>query len=736
MRLRSAIVSVVTFCALSTFGVAPLSAQPLPKPVRKGHPMRIKIDSQPQQAAIYIDRKEYGIEGYTPSTLKLPKGSYVVILELPGFKRVERSITVQKSEGFIFALEREARPAVLDVRSVASTESAAGGQLLVDGASVGTVPGRIEVAVGRHIVEVKKAGFKDYRDNVDVSEAETRTLVIDLLPEAKKGTLLVTSDVPGAEVYVDGQRVDTAPTLVQGLLEGSHTVEVRKEGILPWRQVVNVVGNQQNKVEARLSENMPKVGSLRVVSSTPAGEVLVDGEPKGPANVEIPNLKSGQHILELRAPGYVPQVSEIQVVPGEQRIAKIDLIAAVAQKKPNLLRVVTPVPEADVFIDGANVGRAPIERGDMAPGKHFIVVRKSGFAEWKREIDLQEGGQMTLTADLSASGMLKVLANQPSASVYLDGQLVGKTPLTLDNVAVGDHLIEVKLSGHYDAKQPIRIDGGDSKVLSAELAVIPTGPSVSDVARRHRSSSSFSAVTLDTTKVTFDLAAGYMPFGQIRLTVGAWRAAKRNFGIDAGISARSNGYFTEGGAHAKFQFLRAGPIAFGTDLYLGGGAGPQGRNTFGFEHGLLLTLIFGDVVRFTVHPYLQVYTDRSCRSVEEMTAAATTEAKNSDDTSFARKERDACKSNDAQRSPALDTVSGTDSGVPAPQKFDPRSRDAGARMMLQAVIEIAVHHNVNIFFLVEGDPIGQRRALQRQFASLLPDKDSQVYGRAGVTIKF
>lgn len=738
MRLRSTIVSLVTLLAVSLSTGA--GAQTLPKPVRKGHPMRIKIDSAPQQAAIYIDRKEYGIEAYTPSTLKLPKGNYTVILELPGFKRVERQILVKKSEGFMFALEREARPAVLDLRS-AGSDSASGGQLLVDGAAVGTVPGRIEVAAGRHIVEVKKAGFKDYRDNVDVTEGETRTLVIDLVPEAKKGALLVTADVAGAEVYVDGQRVDAAPTLVQGLLEGSHTVEVRKDGVPPWRQVVNVIGNQQTKVEARITENMPKSGSLRIVSSTPGAEVLVDGEPKGPANVEIKDLRAGQHIVEVRAQGFSPQVTEVNVVAGEQRLAKVDLVQLQAQIKPTMLRVVTPVPEADVFIDGASVGRAPIERSDMAPGKHFIVVRKQGFAEWKREIDLQDGGQMTVTADLSASGSLKVLANVPGANVFIDGQMVGKTPLTLDNVAVGDHLIEVKLAGHYDAKQPIRIDGGDAKVLSAELAVVQTGPSSSEIARRHRSSSSFSAVTLDTQKVTLDLAAGYMPFGQLRLTVGAWRHGKRALGIDAGIEARSSGYYSTGGAHVKFQFLRAGPVAFGTNLYLGGGGGPMGRNTFEFEYGLLLTLLFGDVVRFTIHPYVQAYTDRNCRNVESMKKIAVDEAKAENETSYARGENDACKVKDGLRTgDDTNTINGTDKlptdAARSAQKFDPRNRDSGARLMLRAMLEIAVHHNVNIFFMIEGDPVGPRFSYSKKYSHALPDKDSQVYGRAGATIKF
>ena len=96
--------------------------------------------SPPQQAAVYVDSKEYGIEGYTPVTLRLPKGTYTIILELPGFRPVQKAITVSRSEGFVFTMERAARPAVLDVRASAANDAAMGGQLFVDGAPVGTVP--------------------------------------------------------------------------------------------------------------------------------------------------------------------------------------------------------------------------------------------------------------------------------------------------------------------------------------------------------------------------------------------------------------------------------------------------------------------------------------------------------------------------------------------------------------------------------------------------------------------
>jgi hypothetical protein len=705
------------------------AAQPRPRPARPGHKMRVKIDSQPQQAAVYVDSKDYGIEGYTPVTLKLPKGTYTIILELPNFQTVQKPIVVEKSQAFVFTMDRQARPAVLDVRAPQGNDGAMGAQLFVDGAPVGTVPGRVEVAAGHHLVEVKKAGWKDWRDSADVAEGDQRTMVVDMQAEVKKGSILVTADVAGADVYVDGVRRDAAPALIGDLPEGPHVVEVRKEGAPPWKQSVNVVGNQQTKVVAALAAAM--VGSLRVVSSTPGAEVIVDGEPKGPANAEIQNLRPGQHIVEVRAKGYQSQSVEAQVASGEQRVAKVDLQPGAAATAR--LRVVTPIPDAEVFVDGASMGKAPLDRNDLAPGKHYVVVRKQGYAEWKRQVDLDTVTPVTLTAELSASGTLKVLSNVGGANVLIDGAVVGKTPLTLDNIAAGDHLLEVKADGYVEAKQSVHIDGGEQKILAADLVKQRTGPSPADVARRIRGSTSFGAVAIDPAKFTVDIGAGFVPFGMVRLTVGALRW--KFIGFDTGIELRTTGYFTEGGVHGRLQLLQAGPFALGATLFVGGGGGPAHRNDFLFEFGIPMTLLFGDLVRFTVHPYLQVYSDRNCAAVADAKvelAAATLD------------EVQWCKAKDAQRTGSdmitdntMNKISAAEAGrALANIGQDPRDRFTSARLMLRGVLEVAIVENVNIFAIFEGDPVGTRWSLSQQFSSLFPGTDHQVYGELGATFKF
>ena len=68
------------------------------------------------------------------------------------------------------------------------------------------------------------------------------------------------------------------------------------------------------------------------------------------------------------------------------------------------LKVQSQVPNAEVFVDGSSLGRAPIDRNDLDPGKHYIVVHKDGFTDFKREVVLLENQSITMVADLSATG--------------------------------------------------------------------------------------------------------------------------------------------------------------------------------------------------------------------------------------------------------------------------------------------------------------------------------------------
>src|SRR5688572_26419402 len=105
---------------LVTLLVGESFAQVVPRPSKGGRKYSVRIDSAPQQAAIYLDDEKYGIVGYTPWAGKLEKGNWTVIIKKDGYELATRIITVKRSsrlqETFL-PMTRMVQPGVIDVRA-------------------------------------------------------------------------------------------------------------------------------------------------------------------------------------------------------------------------------------------------------------------------------------------------------------------------------------------------------------------------------------------------------------------------------------------------------------------------------------------------------------------------------------------------------------------------------------------------------------------------------------------
>lgn len=694
----------------------------------------VSVDSQPARAAIYVDSKDKGPMGYTPASIKVAKGEHLIILELPGYKTFTQPWSVQKTGSFTFSLERDIRPGQLDIKTSANDESALGGELLVDGATRGNVPAQVKLAPGEHVLEVKKAGFLDYKETVQIAEGSSLMMVVTLKAAIKKGSLIVSSDVEGAEVFVDGERKDTSPAIVKDLAEGMHQVVVKKESFPVWQQQVQIIGGQENKVFAVLMVKSSDQASVRVVCAITDAQVFIDGEYKGVVNTDIGSLKPGVHFIEIRAKGYQSLSLEQALVNNETKLVKADLQTVHAQSS-TLLRIVSSLPEVDVFVDGGSVGRAPVELTDLSMGKHFVTARKQGFVEWKKEITLKNNQPELVSIELSNQAVMDIRSNVEQASILMDGQFIGKTPMSV-NVTPGRHDIEIQTVGYEDSKQYVVVQAGEQKLISANLKSILSSPM--EILRRRQQMSSYSALTLEPGRFSFDLSVGFLPFAIVRLNAGAWQW--RSLGLDAGVELRTTGYMTEGGVHAKLQVVKFNPLSVGVQMFIGGGGGPNKRDTFTFEAGVPVTLSFGSLVKFTARPYIQFYSDRNCASTQQIKDDDKKTGQMKDGTVVSgsgdlyRSENKVCKVHDSQDAYLQSAVSGSFDDIRF--RGDPRQRFERVRMMLQATLELTLSPFFNVFAMIEGDPVGERLSYTKEFSSIMPARDYRIYGRLGVTFKF
>ena len=618
MRSRSA-------AALLCFGVVILGGAGLGgamalaqqvRPAVKGRAHKVKVDSSPQQAAVYWSAgtagqpKDYGIAGYTPITLKVPRGAVTFVVELQGWKPQQKAMDVKKSQTVMFTLERAPAVAKLDLQST-SDGTGTGADVTVDGAPRGTIPNVIEVAAGRHQVEVRKSGFKNWSQWFDLAEGEHHTHDVALArAEAPAGALLVTSDA-GGDVYVDGVRKDVAPAIITGVPAGDHVIEVRKDGVPPWRQNVTVPSGQQVKVSAIFGA-AAGTGSLRVIASEPDAQIFVDGEDKGRSPANIASIAPGDHVVEARKAKFKPVQQMVHVAQGENAIVQLRMEIAPPDRPKAALKVQSTVPNAEVFVDGSSLGRAPIDRSDLDPGKHYVVVHRDGYTDFKREVVLVENQPVALVADLSATGSARVLSTPEGADVRIDGEVIGKTPVSRDQIPAGDHVIEFKLKGYYDHKETMKIEGGREKVFSVDLKIIPTGPTPEQVQKRKGGMSSFGAKVNPVGGVTADFGLGYPYYFMARLTVGAFNV--RPLGLDLGVEFQTFFEMYDLSVHGRLQLVETGPLALAVKANLGGGAGTNGRDTYFADFIGIASLSFSDIATVSATARWSLWTDKFCPS--------------------------------------------------------------------------------------------------------------------------
>ncbi len=731
---------------------------------------RVSIDSSPPGAAIYIDGRERGGQGYTSSTFKirLSRGPHRVLLELEGYKSLERLINVNQAERFAFPLERA--PAKLEVKSPGTNETARDGVVFIDGALAGRVPVPVEVPSGRHKVEVRKSGYQVHSEDVELRAGEARTLWVTLTLEVKSGSLLIGADTEKADVFVDGTSRGSAPVLVDNLPEGEHLVEVRRVdgSAAPWRRSERVLAGQQTKLMAHL-EVAVTTGSLLIVSDGDA-DLLVDGTPRGKVNQEIQNLSPGQHAVEVR-PKTGPAMRKIvDIEAGRQHMERIDLPKVDPHGSATLrIIMVNPVEGAEYFINGKklpNDSEILSDRGiKVAPGTNIIVVRSAAL-QTRKTVILAPGATETVTIDLRDVGRIQIASDPRGGQILLDHMPVGQTPYIAEDVKPGGHLVEILMPGKLPFLQQVMVRGGEQALVSAQLMAPPSGP-VGDDPNKRRGLSSFSALTVDPGQFTMDTGTGFPYFVDLRLTVGAFKI-KSGFGLDAGIEMRTTFYETDIIANLRLSLAQAGPIAFGANVLIGGGGGPRKRNGIIFEAGIPITLLAGNLVRVTGRPYLQVYSDRLCPSINDLQ-----DLTNKKDypaiaaLSLPEHVGDRCTGggyptdleHSARYANAIADQAGWDPIAMKPTLSGPTygankmdlngtliyqedgnpvlDRFTGVRLMLQLVVEIAVTRDTNLWLLIEGAPFQkERQAYTDKFNRIFPLNDLPLYGRAGFTIKF
>ncbi|MDH4183754.1 MAG: PEGA domain-containing protein [Nitrospinota bacterium] len=124
----------------------------------------------------------------------------------------------------------------------------------------------------------------------------------------------------------------------------------------------------------------------------------------------------------------------------------------------------------DVYLDGQKVGVTPLEGFKTAAGGHTLAVKAENYTTWEKSFTAGDGKPQTFTAALElAGGVLRAVSTPSGATVTLDGQKIGVTPLVTAKAEPGEHLLEIAVAGMAPYSQTIKISGDKPLIVSATL---------------------------------------------------------------------------------------------------------------------------------------------------------------------------------------------------------------------------------------------------------------------------
>lgn len=262
------------------------------------------VDSSPRGASIYLDDS---YEGETPRRIDfIPVGIHTLRLSKDGYRDYIQQVRIDANQttNVLINLIAETTRHKLNVNSTPS-----GARLYVDGIFRGTTPLFTFVTPGYHTVKLELEGYLDYQDSIRVTSDTTLNISL----QRAEGALVVFSEPPNADVYIDGNYYGRTPITIQRVPAGRRIVALKLPGYADWSDDVVIEPGKISQISATL-----KLAGTLQVSSTPSGaKVYLDGKDIGETPLSNSNIPEGTHNLRIELFGYKPWQGIIQIAPSQ-----------------------------------------------------------------------------------------------------------------------------------------------------------------------------------------------------------------------------------------------------------------------------------------------------------------------------------------------------------------------------------------------------------------------------------
>lgn len=324
---------------------------------------------------------------------------------------------------------------------------------------------RLSLPPGQYLVTARQLQYEEYKEQVEVVAGEVTTLSFKLVPkplppafvhgqvQARGQQGLVLMPVADARVVLamENQSKWETTTDSAGFFQfaaippGWGLVLVSKAGYKPWQEKIQLKAGESLALQVYLD-------SLPVRESLIFGQVkdMKTGKPVAFAKIQALDLDAislepryvtadnqgnykfflspGQYVIETVHPEYIPKQEPVELFPGQN--LRLDFLLRPIKQEPSTVvgkvyqgepRVTLPIvkeQQRNQPIEGAEVsllgeaGEYKAKTGPdgwfefpiVEPGRYELLVRKEGYAPYRRTLVVPQGEKVELFIPLISGG--------------------------------------------------------------------------------------------------------------------------------------------------------------------------------------------------------------------------------------------------------------------------------------------------------------------------------------------
>ena len=310
------------------------------------------------------------------------------------------------------------------------------------------------------------------------------TIPTTIPPPPSTGAIYAQSSPAGSAIYLNGNFYGYSPLTIPNLAPGTYSMKATLSGYTPDNTLVNVYAGQTAPYYPTLQQSpQPRqTGTVYVTSLPSHASVYADGGYYGTTPLTI-TLYPGTHQIVVKETGYNDYSTSIWVAAGQAQNLQATMTTATQGTV-----VISSVPGATVYIDSNGAGTigssGSLTLTGVNAGNRLFKVTAPGYNDWMNTVYIQANTVNTISAPLTPSGVsptpvpssgsLAISSLPSNAQVYVDNLYRGVTPVTVTDLAAGDHVVRLSEDGYVDYTTTTTVAAGQVSPLALTLAAAPT----------------------------------------------------------------------------------------------------------------------------------------------------------------------------------------------------------------------------------------------------------------------